>query len=63
MDVDIGANNDDCFDCLENLGELELEEVDPIWDHDLREGVFLHEAKLLAMVKLCFIFIHMSHPT
>ena len=51
MDLDTGTENDDCFDFLEHLEECELEEVDRMWDHDLREGVFLHEAKLLAMVK------------
>ncbi len=50
MDGDFEMDEDIWHDCFENLAECELEEVDPVWDHDMREGAYLHEAKLLAMV-------------
>ncbi len=47
------ASSDDIwFDCIEDLGDLEFESVHQVWDHDLREGVFLKEAALLGMVNL-----------
>ena len=50
----------DCFENLADLGDFELEEVDQVWDYDLREGVHLKEAALLGMVNNIYVFLQLS---
>ena len=46
------TSSDVWHDCLEDLGALEFETVQQVWDQDIREGVFLKEAALLGMVNI-----------